>query len=42
MLRQCGAYGHTLSRAVGGGWVACADGVRDEFVARGRWEVEIA
>jgi 4-methylaminobutanoate oxidase (formaldehyde-forming) len=37
-----GAYGHTLGRAVGLGWVACVDGVTDAFVASGRWEVEIA
>jgi glycine cleavage system aminomethyltransferase T len=37
-----GAYGHTLERAVGLGWVAHADGVTDAFVASGRWEVEIA
>ena len=37
-----GAYGHTLGRAVGLGWVACADGATDAFVASGRWEVEIA
>jgi len=37
-----GAYGHTLGRAVGLGWIACADGVTDAFVTSGRWEVEIA
>ena len=37
-----GAYGHTLGRAVGLGWVAHADGVTDAFVASGRWEIEIA
>jgi 4-methylaminobutanoate oxidase (formaldehyde-forming) len=37
-----GAYGHTLGRAVGLGWVAQADGVTDAFVASGRWEIEIA
>ena len=37
-----GAYGHTLGRAVGLGWVALPDGVTEAFVASGRWEVEIA
>jgi 4-methylaminobutanoate oxidase (formaldehyde-forming) len=37
-----GAYGHTLGRAVGLGWIACPDGVTEAFVASGRWEVEIA
>jgi heterotetrameric sarcosine oxidase gamma subunit len=37
-----GAYGHTVGRAVGLGWIACADGVTEAFVASGRWEVEIA
>jgi glycine cleavage system T protein len=36
------AYGHTVGRAIGLGWVAHADGVTDAFVASGRWEVEIA
>jgi 4-methylaminobutanoate oxidase (formaldehyde-forming) len=37
-----GAYGHTLGRAVGLGYVEHADGVTDAFVASGRWELEIA
>jgi heterotetrameric sarcosine oxidase gamma subunit len=37
-----GAYGHTLGRAVGLGYVARLDGVDDDFVGSGRWEVEIA
>jgi 4-methylaminobutanoate oxidase (formaldehyde-forming) len=37
-----GAYGHTVGRAVGLGWVSAADGVSDAFVESGRWEVEIA
>ena len=37
-----GAYGHTVGRSVGLGWVAHADGVTDAFVTSGRWEVEIA
>ena len=37
-----GAYGHTVGRAVGLGYVAQPDGVSDAFVESGRWEVEIA
>ena len=37
-----GAYGHTVGRAIGLGWIACPDGVTEAFVASGRWEVEIA
>jgi len=37
-----GAYGHTLGRSIGLGWVAHADGVTDAFVTSGRWEIEIA
>lgn len=37
-----GAYGHTLGRAIGLGWVTHADGVSDQFVESGRWEVEVA
>jgi heterotetrameric sarcosine oxidase gamma subunit len=37
-----GAYGHSLGRAVGLGWVAHPGGVDDAFVAAGRWELEIA
>jgi 4-methylaminobutanoate oxidase (formaldehyde-forming) len=37
-----GAYGHTLGRAVGMGYVAHPDGVSDAFVASGRWELEVA
>jgi 4-methylaminobutanoate oxidase (formaldehyde-forming) len=37
-----GAYGHTVGRAVGLGWIACPDSVIEAFVASGRWEVEIA
>jgi 4-methylaminobutanoate oxidase (formaldehyde-forming) len=37
-----GAYGHTVGRAVGLGWIACPDGVTEAFVASGRWEIEIA
>jgi 4-methylaminobutanoate oxidase (formaldehyde-forming) len=37
-----GAYGHTLGRAIGLGYVEHADGVTDAFVETGRWEVEVA
>jgi heterotetrameric sarcosine oxidase gamma subunit len=37
-----GAYGHTLGRSVGLGWVATPDGVTEAFVTSGRWEIEIA
>ncbi|HKC97078.1 MAG TPA: glycine cleavage T C-terminal barrel domain-containing protein, partial [Methylomirabilota bacterium] len=37
-----GAYGHTLGRSVGLGWVANPDGVTEAFVTSGRWEIEIA
>ena len=37
-----GAYGHTVGRAVGLGWIGCPDGVTEAFVASGRWEIEIA
>jgi 4-methylaminobutanoate oxidase (formaldehyde-forming) len=37
-----GAWGHTLGRAVGLGWVEHPDGVDDAFVATGRWELELA
>jgi 4-methylaminobutanoate oxidase (formaldehyde-forming) len=37
-----GAYGHTVGRAIGLGYVEHADGVTDAFVASGRWELEIA
>jgi 4-methylaminobutanoate oxidase (formaldehyde-forming) len=37
-----GAFGHTIGRAIGLGWVEHADGVTDAFVAGGRWELEIA
>jgi 4-methylaminobutanoate oxidase (formaldehyde-forming) len=37
-----GAYGHTLGRSVGLGWVSNPDGVTEAFVTGGRWEIEIA
>ena len=37
-----GAYGHTIGRAIGLGYVEHADGVSDRFVDTGRWEIEVA
>jgi 4-methylaminobutanoate oxidase (formaldehyde-forming) len=37
-----GAYGHTLGRAIGLGWVTHPDGVGDDFVDSGRWQIEVA
>src|SRR5438093_3309618 len=37
-----GAYGHTVGRSVGLGWVSHPDSVTDGFVTSGRWEIEIA
>jgi 4-methylaminobutanoate oxidase (formaldehyde-forming) len=37
-----GAYGHTLGRSVGLGYVRHPEGVDDAFVRAGRWELEIA
>jgi len=36
------AHGHTLDRAVGLGWVGHRAGVSEDWVALGRWQVEIA
>jgi glycine cleavage system aminomethyltransferase T/glycine/D-amino acid oxidase-like deaminating enzyme len=37
-----GAYGHTVGRSVGMGYVTHAGGVDATFVSAGRWELEIA
>jgi 4-methylaminobutanoate oxidase (formaldehyde-forming) len=37
-----GAYGHTLGRAVGLGWVEHPDVVDETLLSSGRWEIEIA
>jgi glycine cleavage system aminomethyltransferase T/glycine/D-amino acid oxidase-like deaminating enzyme len=37
-----GAYGHTIGRAIGLGYVEHADGVTDAWIESGRWELEIA
>lgn len=39
---SAGAYGHTLEGAVGLGFVACEDGVTDEYIQSGNWEIQIA
>ncbi|MCI0626951.1 MAG: FAD-dependent oxidoreductase [Acidobacteria bacterium] len=36
------AYGHTVGRAVGLGYVACDNGVSREFIESGSYEIEIA
>ena len=36
------AFGHTLGRSVGLGYVACPGGVMAEWLAAGRFAVEIA
>ncbi len=36
-----GSYGHTLGAAVGLGYVKCAAGVDRDYVASGRWEIEV-
>lgn len=37
-----GAYGHTLGRSIGLGWVTHPAGVDERFLDAGRWELEIA
>ena len=37
-----GAYGHTLGRSVGMGYVENEDGVDTDFVRSGSYEIEIA
>lgn len=37
-----GAYGYTVGRAIGLGYVAHPDGVDERFLASGRWELELA
>jgi glycine cleavage system aminomethyltransferase T len=34
-------YGHTLGGAVGLGYLECAEGVGDDFVHSGRYEIQI-
>jgi 4-methylaminobutanoate oxidase (formaldehyde-forming) len=37
-----GGFGHTVGRAIGMGYVRRAEGVSDDFLATGRWELEVA
>jgi 4-methylaminobutanoate oxidase (formaldehyde-forming) len=37
-----GGYGHTLGKSIGMGYVRRADGVTDDFVLSGRYELEVA
>jgi glycine cleavage system aminomethyltransferase T len=39
---RSGAWGHRLGRSLGMGYVGCDDGVSAEWLAGGRWEVEVA
>ena len=39
---RSGGYGHTLGGAVGLGYVECPEGVTAEYIAGGRFEIEIA
>jgi 4-methylaminobutanoate oxidase (formaldehyde-forming) len=37
-----GAWGHRVGASLGMGYVTCAEGVSDAWLASGAWEVEIA
>jgi glycine cleavage system aminomethyltransferase T len=39
---RSGAWAHRLGRSIGMGYVSCAEGVTAEWLASGRWEVEVA
>jgi len=39
---RSGAWGHRLGRSIGMGYVSCDAGVTAEWLASGRWEVEVA
>jgi 4-methylaminobutanoate oxidase (formaldehyde-forming) len=39
---RSGAWGHRLGRSIGMGYVACDDGVTQDWLASGRWEIEVA
>jgi 4-methylaminobutanoate oxidase (formaldehyde-forming) len=39
---RSGAWGHRLQRSLGMGYVECREGVTAEWLASGRWEVEVA
>ena len=37
-----GAYGHRIDASLGMGYVSCAEGVTNEWLAAGKLEVEVA
>ena len=37
-----GAWGHRVGRSLGLGYVHCQDGVTADWIAGGRWELELA
>lgn len=39
---RSGGYGHTVGKAIGLGYVSRPDGVTDDFLATGRYELEVA
>jgi 4-methylaminobutanoate oxidase (formaldehyde-forming) len=39
---RSGAWGHRVERSLGMGYVGCEAGVTPEWLARGRWEIEVA
>ena len=39
---RSGAWGHRLGRSIGMGYVSCDEGVAADWLASGRWEVEVA
>ena len=39
---RSGAWGHRIERSIGMGYVGCEAGVTSEWLASGRWEIEVA
>jgi 4-methylaminobutanoate oxidase (formaldehyde-forming) len=39
---KSGAWGHRVAKSLGMGYASCPDGVTKEWLASGRWEVEVA
>jgi 4-methylaminobutanoate oxidase (formaldehyde-forming) len=39
---KSGAWGHRLGRSIGMGYVSCEAGVTKEWLASGRWQIEVA
>jgi len=39
---RSGAWGHRVERSIGMGYVGCEGGVTKEWLASGRWEIEVA